>query len=572
MNIKHLFGVVAMAALGLTACTNDEPIGGGENAAAQGDKFVSVRIHNVGTPGSRAAGEGFEEGISNENTIEPSDCRFYFFDNNGNPFALSAAGVDGELTSTNMVKPTTLTTNIIDGNECTYEGLLIISVSSDNVASEPTPSRMVCIANLSDPTIYAKLAGISIDDMRKEISQIDGGVNTDKFAMSSSTYIQDGVEICWSDLTGKMKDTQEDAIKEPAHIYVERLVAKVRVNGLGSYMSQQLKEDGKTYEDAYYSFYNPATGQITKKRLKVTLDGWRMRNTFKQVKYLKSLNGTMPNFVYNASDYHRSYWAITGNETNKLQERFFNIYDNKQFTLGNYPATGSEDEKKAASAYIYPSTSWWNQPNFVNSINEDFIASTGTDAYAKPISNRVSNATAVVVKAHVNFVDENGNIDATADNNIVNWHGTYYTLADFKEFVINSYKGENPSSTFTADDVTINNTDENGHTSSHDNMRSIKVNGEIYSTLGKVKFWQNGLCSFYVNVQHDKEIPVGDKEGNPIFGIVRNHIYDITMSAVVGLGVPGNDIDNPKEPTESFLAAHIDVLNWKVVKNTIVLE
>ena len=74
--------------------------------------------------------------------------------------------------------------------------------------------------------------------------------------------------------------------------------------------------------------------------------------------------------------------------------------------------------------------------------------------------------------------------------------------------------------------------------------------------------WIGGATSYYLNIEH-----LGG-----LYGVVRNHIYDYTVNGVIGLGVPGNDPENPKPEDETFLAAHVNILNWHVVSNIVTLE
>ena len=62
------------------------------------------------------------------------------------------------------------------------------------------------------------------------------------------------------------------------------------------------------------------------------------------------------------------------------------------------------------------------------------------------------------------------------------------------------------------------------------------------------------------------------------FGMVRNHLYDVTISAVQGLGTPVYDADKtitPEKPEEdqfSYIAAKINVLAWRVVSQEVTLQ
>lgn len=576
---KIYFGVLAMAAFALSACSSDEPAPGDKDLQPIGDKYVAIKIHNVGSGSSRAEDSDFEVGIGKENDIHTKNCRFYFFDADNNPVILSAAGVNGVVKKTNMVAPLTISgdVNTTNGGDHTIDGVLVLGIDADNGYVGVAPTRMVCVANLhtidgytgDDP--YEALADISLPELKNKLSATlsGSGLATDMFDMSSATYLDAaGKEVYWTELDGCLKETMEEATKAPAHVYLERLYAKVRVSGLKAYTSQAVDENGNITGDAIYKFYDPEHG-IVEKKLMVTLNGWRLRNVFNQVKIIKSLTGTESNplpvgYEFNDANLHRSYWAVTGSETSKLSQKSFNIYSETESYLGNYDVT-SETTKQNTSRYILPSTAWWNQPNLTNFLNGEFAAN-GTEEYAKPVGNRITNCTAVVVKATVNFVNADGTIDTETDNNIIEWMGTYYKLADFKKIVFEAYKARFNGTTYTLEDVAIASADKNGKTECKNNTRKVMVGEDEFDMGEDVQFWENGLCSFYVNIQHDTV------NGKPIFGIVRNHIYAINMTNVVGLGIPGNDIDNPTTPTNSYLACHIDVLNWRIVNKDVVLQ
>ena len=59
---------------------------------------------------------------------------------------------------------------------------------------------------------------------------------------------------------------------------------------------------------------------------------------------------------------------------------------------------------------------------------------------------------------------------------------------------------------------------------------------------------------------------------------MRNHIYDLTLSSIKGIGTPVFDPDDviiPERPDIEnlyYLAARINVLAWKVVSQTVNFE
>ena len=83
------------------------------------------------------------------------------------------------------------------------------------------------------------------------------------------------------------------------------------------------------------------------------------------------------------------------------------------------------------------------------------------------------------------------------------------------------------------------------------------------SNLGTAWCWNEGAAYFYVDIEHFGT-------GEQAIGIVRNHIYELSISKVSGLGTPVYDPEKIITPEktdsdESFIAARINVLAWRVV-------
>ena len=95
------------------------------------------------------------------------------------------------------------------------------------------------------------------------------------------------------------------------------------------------------------------------------------------------------------------------------------------------------------------------------------------------------------------------------------------------------------------------------------------ANGDAISNavaaLGTAMMWKDGASYYFVTIEH-----FGDVDGFK-YGVVRNHIYDITVSGTTGLGSPVFDpteIIIPERPVEvvSHVAAQIKILKWKIVQ------
>lgn len=84
-----------------------------------------------------------------------------------------------------------------------------------------------------------------------------------------------------------------------------------------------------------------------------------------------------------------------------------------------------------------------------------------------------------------------------------------------------------------------------------------------------VTFYPGGLCYYPYWIKHadnGKPTEMGIME----FGIVRNNIYDMTVTGIKGLGLSGTDKPEPKDPDEKktfYFNVKINVKNWVVRTN-----
>lgn len=540
MKTKFYLGAAAALALGLgfTSCSSDEPAGGDQTTTPVGEeRYMTVRIQTAGMGGTRSGDASFAEGDAEfeaaannkESNITAETIRFYFFTEDGNPYIMSAANVNGEVSNTNMVKPTQIAQTNSPGETPSIEGVLVLGVSADQGYLGTSPAKVVCVANSNNFAAYANHTLSELKAMRTaSLPSV-----WDSFLMTSSTYYDESQkdngfngEIFYSDIKDKVKKTHAEALADPADIYIERLAAKVRVTGIGVWPS--LDKDN-TDATASYTFVN-ATGTTETKKLNVRLTGWRMHNLANNTYNFKNIDRAITNPPFDGWNdllRHRSYWAITPSSS-QLTQNSYDIYDNTQFYRGNFDSSKPTENIR----YIYPNTQ-----------TPDCSPTT-----------RLGNATAIVVRGVVEFEDG-------TPANIVYWGGTYYEESVFKSIVVNAYNADKD------DSAKITEADVAWTSNSTNNTWGVRVRNNdggytTYSRFSNVSRWIDGVTSFYANIQH-----FGKK-----IGVVRNHIYDYEFNGVIGLGVPGNDIVDPKPEEETWLSARITVLNWHVVKNSILLQ
>lgn len=529
--MKKLFFLPALAAMMFSSCSSDEPTV--DNPADQGgESYMAVTIRTAGMGGSKAAptDDQFEAPENDaESKLEAENVRFYFFTADGRPFTLLSEKVNGTVEKTNMVKPQAIKyTNNAFGNEEVAEGVLVLG-KPDVPYVGLTPAKVVCVANPKNVLNFDYFANKTLAQL-KNIEAIRP-TNMNTFAMISSTYADGNTETYWADCSDKAMKNMNEAQKNPVHIYIERLAAKVRVDGLGTSVVQ--KKDGETTTDETFTITTAmtATGVATKieSKLDVQLVGWQLYqkpSTCNAIKDIASVIGKDPFADWNDALRHRSYWSVTG--TPERYQTTYNIHDASQFILGNKGnATNNKD-------YIYENTS---------------IQATDAGA-ALTVTERSTTAPAIVVKGIIKL---NGQ---TTGYDFCRWGGQLFTSTALKQMIFNAYKQGHPATELTVADVNIK-----GKEGSKSNTWKAMVGNEE-TNFDNISYWENGETSYWLNIQH-----LGGK-----FGVVRNHIYDYTVDKVVGLGVPGNDPKNPDPETQTYLAARLYVLNWRVVSHNVTLK
>lgn len=533
MKTKYLFSALAAMALGLTACSSEDP-GQNDGANFQGTRYMAVNIKTIGD--TRALPDDqtdFEVGIGQENTITTESIRFYFFTADGAPFLMQQANVNGVVTNTNMVKPLELASTTTNGNtpdNSEIQAVLVLGTASAGYQGE-TPAKVIAVANPKQTT-FESLSNISIADFQGKTAVLDN-LDFNTFSMTSSTYM-DGANkiICYTDVTGHIYTTADQAKQDPAQIYLERLAAKVRVTGLGTYNVKK-KEDNGDIVDAKFMI-RTGDGAAEEKTLKVELQGWRLINRATSTYALKNITGLATNEPFpdwNDAGRHRCYWANTSATDTQLIDKTFDLDDASQFTTGNFDSTRPTEN----IIYTYGNTRF-------------------QVAEGNPASDRSTLATGIVVRAVIK-----DNTDNVLD--LVRWGAEYFTLDYFKQVVINAWNTTEGNTHYTADDVQLV---EDG---TKKNYYKVQVHGNDFTgRFTDIYWWKNGVTTYRSNIMHHNS---ADKK---LLGVVRNHIYDYTFTNVIGLGLPGEDPVNPPTLTESYLAAVVNVLNWRIVSNETVLE
>lgn len=536
--MKKLFFLPALAAMMFSSCSSDEPTVD-PSADQNGDKYMAFSISNLG--GSRATAEGdtdYEDAVGTEGNIDAAHLYFLFFDRNGNAFMLEGRTVNGTAAYTNMVKPTSIST-VKDayGNE-KINGTLVLGKPAQPFLGQ-TPAQVLCVANPST-TAMANLGSKNLTEVLAVVTRAPNWANG-VFLMTNAVYVDGENVVTATSTEGHIKNDQGVAEQNPVIINLERAAAKVRVGYLNDYTVNNTAATPSTQ-----------TFEVngTQMELHARVYGWRLMNYATTGYGFKHLSATYADAAFadgwwNDFTNKRSYWAnsLAGADLT-IQQSTYDLYatgDKDNFTLKSFAAGAPT----ANIAYCYE-----------NTLHQDAATTL-----------RTAGATAFVVKAEIGTV--NGTTFTPID--MVKYAGKLYTTAHFNQMIIKQFKSGNADATDITVEYVTDYTEKDGvQTPKTDNtFRAIvkyKIDGaERTFDMGYIYnnflWWQNGVTSYWQNVKHFADLT----------GVVRNHIYDYNITAFNGLGIPGNNPDTPDED-QSYMAAALLVLNWRVVSHDAILE
>ena len=534
MKIKSLLaGMLASAAF--VACTNDvETV---ENGAIQaGEKgYVAVNLFNSSS--SRAA-DTFEAGTFAESAV--SKAVFLFLDGNyngcANPYTLE--GDDIRKIEWNSVG--------VREDQTTKGTVLVI----DGIKGE-VPAYIVAVLN---PTADMKFdASTSLANL-KDIVANYSSVSTN-MVMSNAVYAAaNGKEVVATPITleniAKTKKALENKDYKPVTIQVERVVAKVTVDNLTEAIaelnSEGLDETIDDQEDLKLNF---------------VLTGWEVlqNNQSRLIKNIDATNWTITN--WNAEALKRSYWAndyrTEGRTTYEVTALSGKDGESKyvEETVNQTPT--AQSALNSVSPYLLVSGYFADAEGEAVSLVEWRGQKYTAEGYLNLIAGMEKVSQYYYIKETVNGVNKYESFKADflemKDNTANDWGATAELTSDAPTFY---------TVTFKADGKTVD-------TATEVSVETVK---EAIAEFGQVQYWNGGNTYYFVPIKHQAA-----EDGN-FYGVVRNHVYKMTISKISGYGTPvanpNQAIDEPEKPTEgdTYMEADVVILDWRVVENNVELE
>lgn len=529
MKIKSLLlGILTCGAL--VACSNEdivEPING-DQTVPQGEYYVAVNFTMSGNTSSRAFGDGgFDAGTADEVTVKKAI--FFFLDADGR--ACADPSVIGNGTETVL-------NNWVDGTGSVDKksGKVIVMKNPTSV-----PASIVAILNptadLTGRKSLADLKKITEDYANAELT------TTGKFVMSNSVYMDgNGNEIIGTpvkkenlyEVSSETTPTDNDILAAitPVTIPVEKVVAKVNVTetaGLQGEVNE--KVDGSD------------------KNITVKVAGWWLDNTNPESYLIKHINTSWTGTWWNDAANSRSYWAVPSNGT--LEHQAYSTNKTDIYCQENTDQTNHTQLVVAAKLLIdnQPATlvKWRGNMYTENGFKTEFANLAEVQQYyycTNPEAGAgVDKEYATITTAHLDFAFNTNDEDLG--------------IADY-EAVVN-LKANAPAIYTIANKVATE-------------VTPATVNATLKG-LAKVQLWKDGQTYFYTSINHNADSEYAK------YGIIRNHLYKLTLNSIAGLGTPvpnGDKVIIPgRVPTEteySYIAAEVEILKYKVITQGVDLQ
>ena len=597
MKFFRLYSLALAGALMLGACSSSDDLNDGGATANEGKSYIAVNIKSVGTAGAGTRADGdypqgggtYEDGTENEGAI--SAVRFFFFNSDGSPYIMKNTEVNyKELENTSVTGPDHLYT--IEGKTA---AMLVIEGET-----KTAPAYMIAVVNPGTLT-NLKPQAYRESQLRdafkdKTFVKITTDGSTDKysnFVMSNSVYSENDARVCASSVSGHVEDDPDEAAKNPVDVYVERVVAKATTNVNTTNGKWEKISDGV---DA--GKYKIKVGEIfinaeNKKDVYAVVQGWGLADENGQALLEKQIDVNQTNLTsailgidpWTSPDYHRCFWEASVGIT---PEGGTNPNVNHKFSEFTTPFG-------ATPLYTCPNT-----PTYTDAAGADGNFTSGVNT--KPYENSL---TKVLVAAKLVYYDDANNAQPA---DICKYRGMQILGAknvltqvakDYSDYWTVDKNDPNKHILLAPEDLVYTREDLAGSTT--DGLKSYEVrpvlkagvkvykkksdgsgsfektdsNSELNTELAKspVQVRKDGMTYYYTPIRH----LANSKTEWGYYGVVRNHSYRITINTISGFGTPVYNPDEiivpviPKD-TETFLAARINVLSWRVVTSNVDLD
>ena len=528
--MKKIYGFAALcAAMTLASCSNDnEPANVNGGVADGTPAYMAVKIVNDDMTRATGTDDGeFSYGSKAENTVE--SATFVLFNGSNKSQIINLSPTEW--------KDDAADNQVSVGSTNKEAKVLVINRAKD----EPVVDGMVTILNAPE-TLKSSLNGCStLADVQALIADYTGNAFTasGKFVMTTAAYENaSGVKVYMTDISDKVKTSVNEALNDAAEVYVDRVIAKVSLDN-------KLEDEGAN-KGASVTFGDGKDATP----VKIVVRSVALANQTASAYVMKNISfATAPTWNWNDLNNSRSYWAVTpSNAGYKANSTWDALASSRLSTAYINENTNAKVTSVVVTAQLQES----------NGTPLDLVVLLQGKKYYKAADG---------ITALVNtFTSSYCYKDETANS--------YVSLKPSQFAWVASDKGNEYAHLSYTDDKPLYKADKDGKwtamTASDKEDFDKMLASDAYTALK----WTNGAAYYFVNIHNPSAV---DAEGKDIPGVVRNHVYNITLTDIEGLGIPVFDPENwpidPKDPDPNFdevtyysLGATINVLKWAKVE------
>lgn len=554
--------------------------------------YLSVNLLSTGESngagGTRADNDTYIPGNSHENEVQ--SVRFYFFKENG-----EAADVKRDISTNTMVNyldwPSVETSDpVAPGDAPNIEKIIAAQLVINTKQGDELPFQIIAVVNPPDPmpVIGSIDATAAMNDIADDYS-VAG--EESYFVMSSSVYVDEaGNKMEAVPVFGHIFPEASLAEAHPVTICVERVNAKATLTcGL-----KQVEGTGiaKNTYDTGVRINTLTDKDLTPGKIYVRFLGWDITQAVNKSYLVKHIDetwsdteifGASSGESWNFPSGYRSFWAINPDliapksDGSNYQFKSFNEHKSAAKNFGD-----GKTEDETSNSYLYlqenaaedaeSACSYPTQLIIVAQLVDESgtaltLADYGSFQYTvEGLKVAMADKAGIYKRAGTALVkiDHNDLVLLSATE-----AGKASPTVDGRYWVYAAIKGTGPDGErFDSEqlsDYYIENTEE------AQPATYAAVNSRLASDCGHAKLWQNGNTYYYMDIRHLGSLKTAtDTESKGAYGIVRNHIYALNITALSGLGTPvyrpEEDI-YPEKPAneETYIGADVKILAWRFV-------
>ena len=382
--------------------------------------------------------------------------------------------------------------------------------------TKTAPHSMIAIVNpatIEQGVLKAKMTKTEVENVVAAQNFKAQGADANSFVMSSSVYADAEQKVWVADIAGHVATDQATAEDNPVDIYVERVAAKLTSTATGA------GQIGKFL-----------VGETTNgKNVYAVIKGWGLAKETTDANLIKNIDATWTDddlgfTQWNHPAYFRCYWETSRSE------------------MGDGKSYNDYTSQIGQVYYTNPNTSANSKPQYVATVELQYEDGTQAEICkykgVEYLSEEaVKKAILAENKDYKKHTTTQGGTEITG-----------LTVNDIK-FVVVDYRVKAQ----LKDGVTVYKGDADA---------TDELNDKLAGSFAEIR--SNGRAYYYTDVAH-----LGTAKG-----IVRNHFYQIDVNSIKGFGTPVYDPDSEfvpviPEDTQTYLAAKINVLSWRIVKQTV---